>query len=135
MHAAIAAALRRHDAVILIGTDCPEIRPQDLRRAARWLRGGADAVLAPAEDGGYGLIGLRRASPRIFQGIAWGAGDVYARTTEKLIACEWRWRALRTVWDIDRPADLERLTALPASTKAQLRSLRSSSARRRSARP
>lgn len=123
MHAAMARALRRHSGVVLIGTDCPSLRAAHVRRAARWLMGGYDAVLAPAEDGGYGLIGLRRAAPSLFHGIEWGAADVYARTAAKLRAGGFRWRDLPAIWDVDRPEDLERL-----------RSLRFSSARPRSAR-
>jgi len=107
MQRAFSSALRRHRPVILMGTDCPALRPADLRRAARWLRGACDAVLAPAEDGGYALIGLKRILPRIFQRIPWGEPGVYAATAERLAGR--RWRALRTVWDVDRPEDLERL--------------------------
>jgi rSAM/selenodomain-associated transferase 1 len=103
--------LRRYRAVILIGTDCPALRPADLARAARWLAGGCDAVFAPAEDGGYALIGLRRAAPAVFAGIEWGEAGVYAATRERLAALGWRSRALRTVWDVDRPADVVRLRA------------------------
>jgi uncharacterized protein len=120
MHKALALALRRHRAVILIGTDCPALEPRDLRRAASLLRGGCDAVIAPAEDGGYALIGLRRISAGIFSGIAWGGPQVYAETAKRLSLAGYRWRALRTVWDLDRPADLDRLAGLP------LRSRRSS---------
>lgn len=95
---------------IVIGTDCPVLTPADLRRAARWLRGGCDAVLAPAEDGGYALIGLRRPRRNLFEGIAWGSPQVYADTVGKLAG--YRWRALRRVWDVDRPEDLERLRSL-----------------------
>ena len=123
MYNALSRALRRHDAAILIGTDCPMLAPQDLRRAARLLRGGCDVVLAPAEDGGYALIGARRVSPGIFEGIAWGGTNVYAATAERLLHSGYRWRALRELWDLDRPEDLDRL-----------RSLRFSSAFRRSAR-
>jgi len=111
---------------ILIGTDCPMLTPADLRRAARWLRAGCDAVLAPAEDGGYALIGLRRVKKELFENIAWGGSEVYAQTLRKLAG--YRWRALRTVWDVDRPADLNRLSSL------RLRALRSASAARRGAR-
>jgi len=95
---------------ILIGTDCPVLTSADLRRAARWLRGGCDAVLAPAEDGGYALIGLRRARKEFFEGILWGGPQVYADTVKRLAG--YRWRALRRVWDLDRPGDLERFRAL-----------------------
>ncbi len=109
---AFARALRRHRAVILIGSDCPALRARDLRRAMRLLRGGRDAVLAPAEDGGYALIGLSRFRPQLFSGIAWGGPLVYAQTVRQLEALGLRWQALRTVWDVDRPEDLERLRAL-----------------------
>jgi len=112
MYRALAAALRRYSAALLIGTDCPVLRPQDLRRATRLLRGGCDVVLSPAEDGGYALIGARRVSRRLFDGIAWGEGVVYAQTAERLRALNYRWRALRTVWDVDRPVDLDRLRSL-----------------------
>lgn len=109
MFNAITDGLRRRHAVILVGTDCPALEARDLRRAARALAGGCDAVLAPAEDGGYPLIGLRRASPRLFQRITWGGPDVFARTADALDHLGWRWRRLRTLWDVDRPEDLTRL--------------------------
>ena len=107
---AFSIALRRHRPVILIGADCPALRPADLRRAHRLLRGACEAVLAPAEDGGYALIGLKRVLPRIFEGIPWGEAGVYAATAQGLAGR--RWRALRTVWDVDRPEDLDRLNSV-----------------------
>ena len=49
---------------LVIGTDCPAMMPAHLRMAADVLRGGADAVVCPAEDGGYVLIGMRKPLPR-----------------------------------------------------------------------
>ena len=109
MHRAFERALRTAKVVVLVGTDCPVLRIADLRAAARALQGGADAVLAPAEDGGYALIGLRRTSPRLFSGIEWGGGSVLADTRRRLRELGWRWRELRTVWDVDRPGDYRRL--------------------------
>jgi uncharacterized protein len=110
MRHALQAALRRHRGAILIGSDCPALDARDLRKAARLLCGGCDAVLAPAEDGGYVLIALKRVPPGLFDGVAWGGPRVYADTVKKLSGR--RWRALRMLWDVDRPADLERLKAL-----------------------
>lgn len=104
--------LRRAERVILIGADCPVLAARDLRRAARWLAGGADAVFAPAEDGGYALIALRRVSPRLFEDIPWGGAQVMAQTRARLAALGWRWRELATVWDVDRPEDVRRLATL-----------------------
>ena len=110
MRRALQAALRRHRGAILIGSDCPALDARDLRRAARLLCGGCDAVLGPAEDGGYVLIALKRMPPGLFDGVAWGDPRVYADTVKKLSGR--RWRALRMLWDVDRPADLERLKGL-----------------------
>jgi len=123
MHHALRGALRRHRRAILVGSDCPSLTPTDLRRAARWLQGGADVVLAPAEDGGYALIGARRIAPQVFAGVPWGSAEVLAQTEANLRRARLDFRLLRTVWDVDRPADLERL-----------RSRRFSSAARRGAR-
>lgn len=112
MHRALKRALRRHRGAILIGSDCPALGPAHLRRAARWLAGGCDVVLGPTEDGGYALIGARRVSERVFEGIDWGTGGVYADTLERLGAAGYRWRALPTLWDVDRPEDLDRLRSL-----------------------
>lgn len=104
MYRALAKASRP---AILIGTDCPMLTAADLRRALRWLQGGCDVVLAPAEDGGYALIGARRLSPAMFEGIEWGGERVYDETRTRLSG--YRWRALRRVWDVDRAEDLDRL--------------------------
>jgi uncharacterized protein len=110
MHTAFRRGLRRHARMILIGSDCPALAPADLRRAGRLLRG-CDAVIAPAEDGGYPLIGLKRASAAVFEGVAWSTEAVMLQTRERLARLGWRGRELRTLWDVDRPADLARLRA------------------------
>jgi rSAM/selenodomain-associated transferase 1 len=111
MYRALSRTLRRHRAAILVGTDCPALRPSDLRRAARLLQGACDVVLAPAEDGGYALIGASRISRAPFEGIGWGKSGVYADTVRRLSQSGHRWRALRTLWDVDRPEDLDRLAS------------------------
>ena len=119
MHHALTRALRSHRGAMVIGADCPALRPPDLRRAARWLAGGCDVVLAPAEDGGYALIAARRVSPLLFSGVAWGGPEVYAATVRKLVSLGYRWRALGAVWDVDRPSDLERLRWLRFASAAR----------------
>ena len=117
-------ALRRHRRAILIGADCPALMPIDLRRVARLLHGNADIVLAPAEDGGYALIGARRISPSVFANVEWGSADVLAQTLANLERAGLRYRLLRTVWDVDRPEDLERLRARRFSSAARPRARR-----------
>jgi rSAM/selenodomain-associated transferase 1 len=101
--------LARHSRVIIIGCDCPVLTEQHLRDAHAALEQDNNyAVLVPAEDGGYALIGLSRCDARLFQDIAWGSDTVLAATRLRLQALGWRWRELETLWDIDRPEDYRR---------------------------
>ena len=109
MLSAITHALGAHARVLLIGTDCPALTARHLRQADRALREGADAVFAPCEDGGYALIGLKRADARLFDRIAWGTDGVMAATRSRLRQLGWRWSELETLWDVDRPEDYQRL--------------------------
>jgi len=94
--------------LVLTGSDCPSLGAQDLREAVAALAT-HDAVITPAEDGGYVLVGLARAAPRIFAGIEWGAPSVMERTRAALAASGLRWKELPARWDVDRPEDYERL--------------------------
>lgn len=106
-----AAAAKSPDGVLIIGTDCPMLTPALLREAAEALRA-HDAVVFPAEDGGYVLIGLRRPAPELFAGIEWSTECVMAQTRERLAGLGWSCVELATLWDVDRPADYERLARL-----------------------
>jgi glycosyltransferase A (GT-A) superfamily protein (DUF2064 family) len=57
------------------------------------------------------LIGLKGWDARLFADIAWSTDQVMAATRERLAALDWRWLELPISWDIDRPADYERLAA------------------------
>jgi hypothetical protein len=103
-------ALRRHRRAILIGADCPALRPADLRRAARRLCAGYRVVIAPTEDGGYALIAAQHPPLALFEGVAWGEPRVFAQTAQRLRGM--RWSRLRTLWDVDRPEDLARLATV-----------------------
>lgn len=112
---AVRRALRCASYVLLMGSDCPELAPRELGRARRWLAGGADVVLAPALDGGYGLIGLTRPADFLFRDMPWGSERVCAETQARLSRAGWRLRLLDAVSDVDRPEDLARRIILTAS--------------------
>ena len=97
--------------VIIIGADIPGIRASHIRDAFRLL-GRHDAVLGPATDGGYWLVGLRRRPcvPRIFAAVRWSSPHALADTLAKL-----RGRPVGRVAalpDVDTAADLARCAAL-----------------------
>ncbi len=110
LHAAV-ATLASSTRVLIIGADCPALTPAELRQAAQALTQPHEAVVIPAEDGGYALIGLNWCDARLFEGIIWGSDSVMAATRDRLNTLGWRWLELPPTWDVDRPADFERLAA------------------------
>lgn len=119
MQHALQQALARHRHALLVGTDCPVLGPAHLQAAAAVLRE-RDAVVVPAEDGGYVLIGLARPLD-IFSDIAWSTADVMAATRTRLAAADATWSELPPLWDIDRLEDLRRWQQMaPAPAAAVL---------------
>ena len=105
-HAFVRAAPRP---LLLVGTDCPSITVAQLRACAAALREGAYAVFLPAEDGGYGLVGLRRPVPEIFADMVWSTPQVMEDTRLRLRHLGLSWREPAVIWDVDEPADYDRL--------------------------
>lgn len=100
------AAAARGQGVILIGTDCPGLERRHLRQAARGVRGGR-AVVGPATDGGFWLLGLPAAvAARIrLAGVRWSCAATLDDTLATLPATL-RVIRLPTLDDIDTAADL-----------------------------
>jgi rSAM/selenodomain-associated transferase 1 len=106
-------AFRLHCAqgpLLLIGTDCPPLTPAHLRRAAQALCTGLDAVFHPAEDGGYAMVGLRTPQVTLFTGMRWSTDTVMTDTRARARDAGLTWCELETLWDLDEPADLDRLS-------------------------
>jgi len=108
MRRAFEAAFANGRALVIIGGDCPALAPRDVSAALDALAE-YDAVLAPAEDGGYVLIGLARPVAALFESIAWGGAGVMDATRARLAAAGVRWKELGTLWDVDRPEDYARM--------------------------
>jgi glycosyltransferase A (GT-A) superfamily protein (DUF2064 family) len=103
--------------LLIVGTDCPVLTPAHLQQAADALQT-HDAVLIPAEDGGYVLIGLRRPLPTVFEDITWSTPQVLMQTRERLLAAGASWQELPTLWDVDEPVDWARWQRLRAKEKS-----------------
>jgi hypothetical protein len=97
-------ALARGPAM-LVGADCPGLDRARLSTAASALAR-HDAVIHPAADGGYVLLGLRRFHPSLFAGIAWSTPAVFTQTLERTAALGWTLDVRETLADVDEPADL-----------------------------
>jgi rSAM/selenodomain-associated transferase 1 len=105
----LAALAAQGSPTLVIGTDCPALSAGDLRAAADVLRSGADAVVFPAEDGGYVLIGARRPEAALFADMTWSTPQVMDETRRRLRHAKLTWQEPVTLWDVDLPEDLDRL--------------------------
>jgi uncharacterized protein len=120
MQRLLAHALASASRALVIGTDAPALDAAVLRAADDALaQPDTDAVLVPAADGGYVLLGLRReAAPRagsLFETLPWSTPQVLTETRRRLAAAGLRHTELATLHDIDEPADLQHLPAHLAS--------------------
>lgn len=111
MSNAFATTLDGARPMLLIGTDCPAQTAADLETAIAALRE-ADAVIQPAEDGGYVLIGMKQFHPALFEQVAWGSATVLATTRARATERGVRLAELPMSWDLDRSEDLDRALAL-----------------------
>ena len=94
--------------VLIAGTDLPTL-PASLYGQALDLLRTHDAVVAPALDGGYVLIGLTRPHPDLFTGIAWSTEQVFEQTRAKATTLGLKMGMLPAVRDVDTVDDLRAL--------------------------
>ena len=103
--AAERALALRQGPVLLIGTDCPALNAGQIKDAARQLAR-HDAVLLPASDGGYVLLGLQAPCPGLFTDMAWSTPAVAQETLSRIARLGLSVWQGPTLHDIDEPSDL-----------------------------
>lgn len=108
--------------VVVIGSDCAALTP-DLIRQAAGLLDEHSAVLGPAVDGGYYLIGQRAPGADLFTGIPFSDSRTMAATRERFAAHALCWSELAVLPDIDTAEDLEALLADPVAPRPFIRRL------------
>lgn len=108
MNQALNTALKNYKRAVLIGCDCPSLNSQDLATAIQVLNDKTSAVFAPAEDGGYVLIGLNHPQPELFIDMPWSSERVMAETRARCQQHGIIYQELAMQWDIDTPVDLAR---------------------------
>ena len=98
--------------VVAIGSDSPDLPEEFLREAFDKLES-HDAVIGPASDGGYYLIGFSEDSfvTEAFDDIAWSTSTVCDQTRTRLTAQGLNIHLLPLWHDVDRQSDLDRLVA------------------------
>ena len=90
---------------VIIGSDCTDVTAAMIEESFSMLSH-SDAVLGPAEDGGYYLLGLKRFIPELFEDIDWSTERVLEQTVSRLANSGLKYRLLKTLRDIDNLNDL-----------------------------
>lgn len=93
----------------LLGTDCPGLTSQVLQEHVQLLEN-FDAVITPANDGGYVAFSMRTFHPSLFQDITWSSELVLEQTVTKLRKLDMTMALRNSQIDVDTEADL---TAYP----------------------
>ena len=74
---------KKYKSCILIGTDIPYLKKEDLSKAFKILRK-KDVVLGPTEDKGYYLVGMKKSNKAVFENIEYGHGNVLDNTISSI---------------------------------------------------
>lgn len=96
--------------MLLIGMDTPQVTPATLTAAAAALDT-ADAVLGPAEDGGFWLLGLRRPDPGLLLGVPMSTAGTGAAQHQRLVRAGLRVAVVPTLRDVDTASDVDAVAA------------------------
>ncbi len=103
--------------MLLIGMDTPQVCVSDLERAAAALLApGVDAVLGPADDGGYWLIGVRRPEPGMFADVAMSTDHTASDQLGRLGALGLRCTVIHRLRDVDTVSDACAVAELAPNT-------------------
>lgn len=103
-------AFRNEGALVCaVGTDSPQITPDQIREAFDRIDvPPPSVVIGPARDGGYWLIGMNRFTPELFREIPWGEGTVLSTTLRRAEEMDLPVFLLAQMGDMDTAADLFR---------------------------
>ncbi len=98
--------------VVAVNSDSPTLPAAHVSDAFdRLCDPSVDVVIGPADDGGYYLIGWKRRHPRLVRGVVMSTPDVLSDTMDRAEQSGLRISLLPPWYDVDDPADLDRLEA------------------------
>lgn len=95
------------DRAIIIGSDCPQLKPEHIHEAIEKLNT-HNLVIGPSLDGGYYLLGIDKYYPYLFEDIEWSTETVLERTLDKAHTKGLSSYRLESLSDVDYIEDWEK---------------------------
>ncbi|MDZ4847332.1 MAG: TIGR04282 family arsenosugar biosynthesis glycosyltransferase [Chitinophagales bacterium] len=95
-----------YDKAIIIGSDCYELTSEMIEKAFNALDT-RDAVIGPAKDGGYYLLGMKSMHSQLFESKRWSTDSVLQETVNDIQKMKLKLVMLETLNDIDEVDDLQ----------------------------
>jgi rSAM/selenodomain-associated transferase 1 len=110
----------RDEPTVLVGMDTPQLTTRQLLEAADMLtrakHGRRRAVIGPALDGGFWLIGLSRADTRVFRGVTMSSSRTFDEQAQQLRRCGFEVQVTDVMRDVDSAGDAAAVAAASSGT-------------------
>lgn len=114
--------LLEYDAIVLVGSDSPQLSARHIRQTLARLKS-HDLVLGPSEDEGYYLLAAKKVYDELFAGIPWGTSGVLKATLAQASSLNLSWALLEPLADIDTWQDLLRFVEVGLTNAGRYDSL------------
>ncbi len=96
---------RQYENVVIIGSDCISLTKEIIENAFAELKQN-EAVIGPAEDGGYYLLGMKKLYAEIFKNKTWSTDSVYPDTIKSFDELNLQYKVLIELSDVDDAKDV-----------------------------
>jgi len=97
---------QQNQKAIIIGTDIPDLSKEIILKAEAELDNN-DLVIGPAFDGGYYLLGMKKAHKNLLEDVKWSSGSVFNSTMKKASLLNLVVREMQMLHDIDTKMELD----------------------------
>lgn len=111
LHAIESVLKKGYDACILTGSDLPLLTAEHLNSGFSALES-TEITLGPTSDGGYYLVGMKKACPEVFSNQKYGNSTVWENTLTAVKNAGYSFAPALSCDDVDTPDDLKQLWKL-----------------------
>ena len=106
MNHAFTKLLSDYDKVVIVGSDCPQLKKEHIDTACKSLDE-TDIVIGPTFDGGYYLLGMKHPHSYLFTDMKWSTDEVFSTSMTRIFEQQNTLTQLQKLSDLDVEDDLK----------------------------